>query len=88
MFGIVAGLLIALFFAARGLRVALNVRGAATAMARHHGEALARQAPAEGVLTTSRFAWPAALFRCIGALAAPAGTAAAPFAVAVLITTA
>ncbi|MGZ2357608.1 hypothetical protein LRE75_13100 [Streptomyces sp. 372A] len=83
MFVIVAGLLIALYFAFSGLRMALN----ATEMARRRKEAIELWALTAGRPATSRFTWPAALFRCIGVLSALAGTAAALFAVAALIAT-
>ena len=82
-FVIVVGLLIALSFTVFGLRMARN----ATEMARRHEEGIALWALNAGVPATSRFAWPAALFRCIGVLSALAGTAAALFAVAALIAT-
>ncbi|MFK0097637.1 hypothetical protein [Streptomyces sp. NPDC091040] len=83
MFVIVVGLLLALILTAFGVRMVRN----ATEMARRHQEGIALWALTQQMPVTSRFAWPPVLFRCIGALSALAGTAAALFAVAALIVT-
>ncbi|MFE6763455.1 hypothetical protein [Streptomyces sp. NPDC057689] len=83
MFTIIAGLLIALFFVASGVRMTLN----ATELARRREEIIALWALTEGVPATSRFSPPPALFRCIGVLSALGGTTAALIAVMALVAT-
>lgn len=80
MFTIIAGLLIALFFVASGVRMTLN----ATELARRREEIIALWALTEGVPATSRFTPPPLLFRCIGVSSALFGTTAALIAVAAL----
>ncbi|MFF3173591.1 hypothetical protein ACFVQ0_13280 [Streptomyces sp. NPDC057900] len=81
MFGVVAGLIVALVFATGGARVALNIRGAATTMARRREENVDLQRQAQGMLGAAPIVWPVVLFRCAGAVVGLSGLAAALLAV-------
>ncbi|NED79035.1 hypothetical protein G3I76_02850 [Streptomyces sp. SID11233] len=75
MFGVIAGLIVALVFTAGGTRVALNIRGAATTMARRREENVDLQRQAQGMLGAAPIIWPVALFRCAGAVVGLGGLA-------------
>ncbi|WP_327710683.1 hypothetical protein OG912_20810 [Streptomyces sp. NBC_00464] len=75
MFGVMAGLVVALVFAIGGTRVALNIRGAATSMARRREENVDLQRQAQGMLGAAPVIWPVAVFRCVGAAAGLVGLA-------------
>lgn len=85
MFGIIAGLAVALAFAIGGGRIALNIRGAATSMTRRYEENVALRAQAQGVLGAPSFTWPPAFFRCVAALVGLLGTVGVLLAVGFLI---
>ncbi|MEE4493324.1 hypothetical protein [Streptomyces sp. BE230] len=86
MFGVMAGLIVALVFAIGGTRVALDIRGAATAMARRREENVDLQRQAQGMLGAAPVVWPVAVFRCVGAAVGLAGLAGVLLAVMFLVT--
>ncbi len=85
MFGVMAGLVVALVFAIGGTRVALNIRGAATSMARRREENVDLQRQAQGMLGAAPVIWPVAVFRCVGAAAGLVGLAGVLLAVLFLV---
>ncbi|MEU9089815.1 hypothetical protein [Streptomyces sp. NPDC048428] len=85
MFGVMAGLIVALVFAMGGTRVALNIRGAATSMARRREENVDLQRQAQGMLGAAPVIWPVALFRSVGAAVGLVGLAGVLLAVMFLV---